>query len=738
MNYRGMPPVPTLAPPAERARGGAVPALQARAGLALNPGAGNWNFNSIESKAKQGLAPTHVPNHSKSRADQRGSHSPAPVTGQSKSRADQRGGPSPAAEPSQTIRPTYKQILHSSPDYQRWLQLKKKFLAAQAAAGANQAGPTNMSDNATSRQEQFPHFPGPDKLVPKRELKTRTTPAPGVYKDGGTLYRKPTAPSRARRPPTMDPRRPTPHTARRPISRPTSRPAAPVVVSSLPATPYRSPLQPGGPPLPPGYELVPVAELTPDHEVVPWEELPGLMRQHNLSLDAIPLGPFRPPTPPPPRPAQPHPATSATPFTAFTPYIPRPTLSPSSGLLAALLAASSGPGLPPPVSPDLHSPALFPGFPPPAPAPTPASRPKAIHFGTHFGSATSVPASATFRYDPTTVPAVDHTPGLPALGRYSPAPTSRPGLSSVSTTRPPFTAFTSTFSPPPTSFTPVTHFYSARPRSTPRYTSPRPEPTGPPSRPQPTRAPTRPGPTPPPPVTRLPLQGQSSPSPLSVRQQGPPPMPKFLTPPNKQLPTYFDVSTPVPPRGPSPSSIKPAAPAPAPIPAPAPAPVPIFQQKAAVPAPTIVFPVNEILPAVAVAAPALVPAPPTGQVPIASPDHAHHIKAIAAFHPGPAVPGQTFGQLTSPQSHTGQVVVGSGREVDRLASVVGEKTTARRPPVTPPQSQLVTRRNPNKMRSSTSRNTEKVAAGPSQLSSRQATQQHNIYFTLFKQNKANI
>ena len=42
---------------------------------------------------------------------------------------------------------------------------------------------------------------------------------------------------------------------------------------------YTSPL----PVLPPGYELVPISKLTPEHEVVPWDQLPDLLQKHDIS-----------------------------------------------------------------------------------------------------------------------------------------------------------------------------------------------------------------------------------------------------------------------------------------------------------------------------------------------------------------------------------------------------------------------------------------------------------------------
>ena len=69
-----------------------------------------------------------------------------------------------------------------------------------------------------------------------------------------------------------------------------------VKVSSLspPRPTYSSPLYPDTPfystpqpPLPPGYELVPVDQLTEEHEVVPWEDLPHLMRKHNMVIIII-------------------------------------------------------------------------------------------------------------------------------------------------------------------------------------------------------------------------------------------------------------------------------------------------------------------------------------------------------------------------------------------------------------------------------------------------------------------
>ena len=147
-----------------------------------------------------------------------------------------------------TIPPEYKEVLLRSADYRKWLHLKNSFLRRRGALASRPA--------PAPAQDKFPHFPGaesnsveeePPSPRPQREI-----PAGLVKEEGGTLYRA------------------------SPRPRPKPRPA-PVTVSSLPrpttprTTPYVSPLYSAAtpqPPLPPGYELIPVSDLTPDHEVM--------------------------------------------------------------------------------------------------------------------------------------------------------------------------------------------------------------------------------------------------------------------------------------------------------------------------------------------------------------------------------------------------------------------------------------------------------------------------------------
>ena len=141
-----------------------------------------------------------------------------------------------------TIPPEYKEVLLRSADYRKWLTLKNSFLRRRGA----------LASRPAPAQDKFPHFPGaesnsveeePPSPRPQREI-----PAGLVKEEGGTLYRASPRPSSKPRP-------------------------APVTVSSLPrpTTPYVSPLYSAAtpqPPLPPGYELIPVSDLTPDHEVM--------------------------------------------------------------------------------------------------------------------------------------------------------------------------------------------------------------------------------------------------------------------------------------------------------------------------------------------------------------------------------------------------------------------------------------------------------------------------------------
>jgi len=673
VNYRGMPPkqTKTITVPKETERGGgAVTPITRRSGVlqgyTLKPGAGSWMFNSIETKAKKGLPPTHVPKlFSDAPSDlipesSRTVYStPAPRTMKSdpqKSVQDRTGSHS-YEKP--TIPSFYKEILKNSNDYQHWQQLKNNFLREQkmlfaksnlgAEKNFNQPGnfPKHsgssgqvMSDN--DNDDKFPHFPdkvhtalesnGVGKDVrPQREIKVNLHSAPPVYKEGGTLYRKPTGKQNS-----VHLKNPA---ERKAINPP--RPPAPVRVSSLRTTPhpgstYSSPLYPNSirsrnqiyttpqPPLPPGYELVPVDQLTDDHEVVPWEDLPHLMKKHNLSLNHIPLGPFQHSTPTPypnyspsypshltpskhpsysPRPT-PYPkyspkpnrnysptptpkhiySTTKKPFTAFSPhpttlgsYSPTPKYGNSHVKYypTQVEKHNISPFIPPPVSPDIglslfsnqedqhspkhQSPISNNKYKRPNYANKSQSKPKSIHFGTNFPNIPkNVPKkiSATYRYNPTTAPTQEnnaHTPSLisytsksptrQTLGRFSPTP------QFYSTTAAPF--FESTKIPKQTHYPRPTHnqlsstasYASSYP--TVRYSH------------SPTKAPThsyyssttvRNNYRTPTTATYLNMRynvQKSTPAPK--KQNFPPPMPKFLPPPNNPLPTYFDVSTPVNP-----------------------------------------------------------------------------------------------------------------------------------------------------------------------------------------------
>ena len=111
-------------------------------------------------------------------------------------------------------------------------------------------------------------------------------------KDGDTLYRaKSDKPTRDQintklKKPHLEDKKPAPvHVSSLPVTTP--RPGSTYSSPLYPNTPFYSTPQP---PLPPGYELIPVDQLTDDHEVVPWEDLPSLMRKHNMSLNRVPLG----------------------------------------------------------------------------------------------------------------------------------------------------------------------------------------------------------------------------------------------------------------------------------------------------------------------------------------------------------------------------------------------------------------------------------------------------------------
>ena len=278
----------------------------------LSPGSGSWMFSSIVNRARAGLQPTHVPG--------RGSGGRDLMTGQASETVATL--PGLTEEERVTIPPEYKQILLQSNDYQKWLNLKNNFLRQHKTLKNLEMQnnvPRQVAGSVRSQEDQFPHFPDAggeitnnvDTLdasetvddVPRlqREIPTGT-----VYKEGGTLYRTPTSPAPRQTADTFSGTRHRPPALASP-----GRPA-PVQVSSLPVTSprpgttYSSPLYPGTPfyttpqpPLPPGYELIPVDQLTEDHEVVPWEELPHLMREHNMSINTIPLGPFHHSTPSP-------------------------------------------------------------------------------------------------------------------------------------------------------------------------------------------------------------------------------------------------------------------------------------------------------------------------------------------------------------------------------------------------------------------------------------------------------
>ena len=290
MNYRGephLPPQQVHHEPAETERGGGVDhqlvhrlgaaASPATLSTTLSPGAGSWQFNSIESRARHGLAPTHVPQHGDLVSDASQSEAVSSET-------------TPAARGRKvTIPPQYKDILNKSEDYKRWLHLKNNFLRKHKKLKLpkkRQNLPKSSGNLGEDYKEKFPNFPGSyggGEAEARPERESLESPSPGVFKEGGTLYRgKSSAPGRK-----VKARQRSPAVT-------SGETSGGVTVSSLrttgrPATTYSSPLYPNTPfysspqpPLPPGYELVPVDQLTDDHEVVPWEDLPHLMRKHNM------------------------------------------------------------------------------------------------------------------------------------------------------------------------------------------------------------------------------------------------------------------------------------------------------------------------------------------------------------------------------------------------------------------------------------------------------------------------
>ena len=755
VNYRGQPhrhPHRPHQDEPERDRAGGDRLLVHKIGPAaptLSPGAGSWMFNSIESRAKQGLTPTHVPKH----GDMSSEASEAVLSVEATS-----PGSVTYQEEKVTIPPQYKDILNQSEDYKRWLDLKNNFLRKHKKLHLPKNPlKKNKSSKARQRDDKFPNFPGygageTEARPPRKSLPT-ASPSPAVFKEGGTLYRaKTSAPTRTVKPPVKTPVK------------------TPVKVSSLhvtsprPAT-YSSPLYPNTPfystpqpPLPPGYELVPVDQLTEEHEVVPWEDLPHLMRKHNMSLSQIPLGPFQ------------H-STTAAPFTVFssapkyssTPPTPVPvyTKSVQSFTTSKPFTAFSAlptkfhqhrpPFIPPPVSPELSNSLLYredTKLHHPV-KPIIKTKPKSIHFGTHFGplpgqaSTTVGPliVSNTFRYNPTTGPSnglVDHTPSLvsqptppPTLGRFSPfpPPTPTPAVRQIASspkypvfstsikyqTTPQYTPSTIKFHhTPSTSYhhsTPSTIKYSPTPSTIKYHNTPstiRYSPTPSTVKYHNTPSTIKYKPTP---STRYPgyqstseltaallhystlsPQAPSYVSPSSVKsppspaRPDPPPMPKFLPPPNKQLPTYFDVAVPVPAPTVPPET-------------PSLSPVPIFQlgdnsveTPATTPSPPIVLQGRlKTLPGVGGS-----PAPhvvlPTNVNKPQSTDVDTRLS-----HQGAAIKQDDNKQFEHFTQKSSKVSEPQERPSSRLVSL-----TTLRP-------ELATKHNPNKMRSSTHRNKEDKA-----------------------------
>ena len=541
-------------------------------------------FNSIESRARHGLTPTHVPAHGETHGhdvdpahDHHGTHGDQAMSGTEQSTSEQ----------GVTITPMYKKILHQSQDYQQWLRLKNDFLREQGTAG-------------DKNNDKFPNFPDDadtnniDDPRHQREIGHSRTPPP-VFKEGGTLYR-----SR-----TPLPRR-KPHQKEEQKRQPEVKVSSLPVTTPAPAPTYSSPLYPNTPfystpqpPLPPGYELIPVDQLTDDHEVVPWEQLPQLMKKHNMSLDTIPLGPFHHSTTPSPvkifssAPRVPYTKSTPSPRPVTTTKKPFTVFSPISNPLPPV----KSPYIPPPVSPELSD-SLYYGqvHPKHHQHPSTPSKPKSIHFGTHFGpvhnsiheeSTTAKPdvVSNTFRYNPTTVPAYDHTP---SLGHHqpTPAPIHDHGHSPSpvpshghSPTPPPTFPTLGRYSPFPQHFTTAAtpHFESTRlppvhsnhvssigghhqdhvlhtshvsSTVTPKY-----YPTSSLHTTTLHQFPT---------TTPTTIFHHPSTTPTTIYHQPTPPssvasMPKYLPPPNQQHPTYFDVAKPVHPEPPPVVHLKPVA-----------------------------------------------------------------------------------------------------------------------------------------------------------------------------------
>ena len=568
VNYRGMPPShqennfspdDVISEKQILHKVGLVSTEKSGGSPTLAPGSGSWMFNSIESRARHGLTPTHVP---------------AVHHDQVMSETSDLEETTDSDQETVTIPAMYKDILAQSSDYQTWLTMKNNFLKQ------------HVSNNPGDRDDKFPNFPGDsdtdsynvDEDDPRnqREISGHGHTSPPVFKEGGTLYRA---------------RTPLPRRLKTKSGEEKRRRPAPVQVSSLPVTSpaptYSSPLYPGShystpqPPLPPGYELIPVDQLTDEHEVVPWEDLPTLMRQHNMSLNTIPLGPYHHSTttqPPPvkifssaPRvpfstPAPQYKSTTKKPFTVFSP------------ISDPLPASPVPPYIPPPVSPELSD-SLFYGQVTPKHhhhhTPDTPSKPKSIHFGTHFGplkqESSTVRSedvvSNTFRYNPTTVPAYDHTPSLgssptpapghtsaptlPTLGRYSPFP------GHYTTASTPHFESTKLPSPGLHHHHPQSNFISSTSKYLEKYSaSPKYYPT---STLQsvhhfPTTTPTTIHHYPTTTAQSIYHQPTSTPSPVkyftatsSPATKSPPSMPQYLPIPNVPHPTYFDVARPVEP-----------------------------------------------------------------------------------------------------------------------------------------------------------------------------------------------
>ena len=811
MNYRGEPPQlpqpnPSIPPPpplkeeqrSSHDQSGArsqelVHRLGLPPGLALLPGDGSWMFNSIESTAKKGLAPTHVPRRTPpdmlaasservvAAPTPRPGMTPTPRPGMRARQTQARNSVKRSFVPRQrldkpTIPPQYKEVLSKSEDYKNWVKLKQEFLRDNKMLFERQG---NLEDNSRHHAGKiptvqglgsditgkFPHFPNnvidnQDMPRPQREIldNKQRHEAPSVYDVDGVLYRSPTA-STSRAPvlhhKSKRPSQKNPHAPRRPQRKKKPRPT----VSSLslpshgipklrfPPTTLQSPTPSHAPPLPPGYELVPIDQLTEEHEVVPWEELPKLMEEHNLSLHHIPLGPYpsstlAPPTLPPnyspspftPRtptptpfsyspttpkhyssstPLYPHTYSTKAPFTAFSPtgstvhrqrYTPTPTMRYS----APPQYPRQPYGLPPPFSPDialgqsgLHSPpkhgvsgyktiTSYPTTPPPPPPPPPP-QPKSIHFGTHFANVPKKTLQkttpSTYRYNPTTIASIlSYTPSIYSTTQPSTLGRYSPGPAYFATTLSPhFESTKVPVTPPPQPY----HLVSS-----PHYSSVHPSVYSTTNRPLPTyQAPTTA------PVKHHHTRTKSTPLPVY-----PPPMPSVLPPPNNPLPTYFDVATPVEPRPPPPNSkISPKVRAPSPImhrPTPAilpETPAPIFQQQLLTNSPTTLPPPIRL----------------RGTLRPKSPRPSHlTTAAVAVFRPQTAVPSHkpvsfpSFKQQPSPEAPRRKPAPTSSPHRPQ-APFSAPKPDPRVVAITTARPELVTKENPKRHRSSTEREWER-------------------------------